>query len=72
MVSCCQKHKGTSHFGCPYGRIVINLCHRLILSSTGDLHGKIDQLTERIRELEEALAALQVSCTFTPTPRLSY
>jgi hypothetical protein len=37
-----------------------NLCVRLILSNTEDLHAKIDELTERIHELEEALASLQV------------
>jgi hypothetical protein len=51
--------------------ILIYLFYRLILSNTEDLHAKIDELSERIRQLEEALASLQVSFTFLLSPRSS-
>lgn len=56
--------------------IFTDLYIRLILSNTEDLHAKIDELTERIRELEEALASLQVvsdpSSIFNPAARQLY
>ncbi|CAG8705478.1 16532_t:CDS:2, partial [Acaulospora colombiana] len=43
---------------------------RLILSNTEQLHVRIDELTERIRELEEALANLQSLHSDEPHPLL--
>lgn len=43
---------------------------RLVLANTEELHGKIDDLTSRNRELEKALRALQANITSEPHPLL--
>ena len=42
-----------------------------ILASTEDLHRRNEQLSERVRELETALATLQASLSDNPHPLLS-
>ncbi|PVF92900.1 hypothetical protein CPB86DRAFT_790710 [Serendipita vermifera] len=61
--------RGTASI-CPDGQLAPK-GHRLILSSTEDLHARIDELTERIRELEDALAKLQALHSDDPHPLLS-
>ncbi|PVF92901.1 hypothetical protein CPB86DRAFT_716551 [Serendipita vermifera] len=61
--------RGTASI-CPDGQLAPK-GHRLILLSTEDLHARIDELTARIRELEDALAKLQALHSDDPHPLLS-
>lgn len=61
--------RGTASI-CPDGQLLPK-GQRIILSTTENLRGKVDGLTERIRELEEALAALQAQHSDAPHPLLS-
>ncbi|KIM27212.1 hypothetical protein M408DRAFT_330132 [Serendipita vermifera MAFF 305830] len=61
--------RGTSAI-CPDGHLLPK-GQRLILASTEQLHTQIDQLTDRTRELEEALANLQAQHSNEPHPLLS-
>ncbi|PVF92898.1 hypothetical protein CPB86DRAFT_743567 [Serendipita vermifera] len=54
---------------CPDGHLLPK-GQRFILSNTEQLHARIDELTERIRELEEALANLQSLHSDEPHPLL--
>jgi hypothetical protein len=44
--------------------------HSLVLSNTTELHAKIEQLSNRIRELEDALAKLHTGTSDEPHPLL--
>lgn len=44
---------------------------RFILANTEQLHAKIIQMSDRIRQLEDALGALQIKCATDPHPLLS-
>lgn len=43
---------------------------RFILANTQQLHDKIVQLNERVRQLEDALEGMQLSCSSDPHPLL--
>ncbi|KAF9055649.1 fungal-specific transcription factor domain-containing protein [Panaeolus papilionaceus] len=55
---------------CPDGVLTQGRGGRLVLANTEELHGKIDDLTSRNRELEKALRALQANITSEPHPLL--
>ncbi|KIY72318.1 hypothetical protein CYLTODRAFT_440727 [Cylindrobasidium torrendii FP15055 ss-10] len=46
---------------CPDGALTTGRGNRLVLANTEQLHARIDQLCSRIRELEDALRALQTT-----------
>ncbi|KAK7464152.1 hypothetical protein VKT23_006318 [Stygiomarasmius scandens] len=55
---------------CPDGSLTAGKGNRLVLSGTEELHERIYTLCSRIRELEEALASLQVQLSQDPHPLL--
>ncbi|KAI6147550.1 fungal-specific transcription factor domain-containing protein [Pisolithus thermaeus] len=55
---------------CPDGALTSGKGSRFILANTEQLHAKIIQMSDRIRQLEEALGSLQVKCAQEPHPLL--
>lgn len=47
-----------------------NIIHRFVLAATDHLHKRISKMTERIRQLEDALAIMQGSVSDEPHPLL--
>ncbi|KAF5330267.1 hypothetical protein D9758_014459 [Tetrapyrgos nigripes] len=56
---------------CPDGALTSGRGSRFILANTEQLHQRNDLLTERVRQLEEALRSLQATCSSDPHPLLS-
>ncbi|KIY45194.1 hypothetical protein FISHEDRAFT_49804 [Fistulina hepatica ATCC 64428] len=56
---------------CPEGALTSGRGSRFILANTEQLHDKISMLTERVRQLEEGLAALQVTVSTETHPLLT-
>ncbi|KAF8133962.1 hypothetical protein EV363DRAFT_1161363 [Boletus edulis] len=56
---------------CPDGALTSGKGSRFILANTEQLHAKIIQMSDRIRQLEDALGSLQSKCTIDPHPLLS-
>ncbi|KAG5351607.1 hypothetical protein C0989_005615 [Termitomyces sp. Mn162] len=63
-----QKKRGCAEI-CPEGVLVSGKGTRFILANTEQLHTKIQEMSERIRNLEEALE--QCQCTPAPHPLLT-
>ncbi|TFK42264.1 fungal-specific transcription factor domain-containing protein [Crucibulum laeve] len=55
---------------CPDGELVPVKGHKLVLSGTEELHNQIDNLCNRIRQLEDALRTMQESVSDEPHPLL--
>ncbi|KAI6041369.1 fungal-specific transcription factor domain-containing protein [Pisolithus marmoratus] len=55
---------------CPDGALTSGKGSRFILANTEQLHAKIIQMSDRIRQLEEALSSLQTEYTQEPHPLL--
>lgn len=55
---------------CPDGALTSGKGSRFILANTEQLHAKIIQMSDRIRQLEEALGSLQAECAKEPHPLL--
>ncbi|KAI9068189.1 hypothetical protein FKP32DRAFT_1609038 [Trametes sanguinea] len=56
---------------CPNGSLTTGQGTRFILADTDRLHGKIAEMSDRIRQLEDALGILQSSVTREPHPLLN-
>ncbi|EPQ54336.1 hypothetical protein GLOTRDRAFT_139640 [Gloeophyllum trabeum ATCC 11539] len=56
---------------CPNGTLAAGQGSRFILSDTRDLHRKITEMSQRIRQLEDALAVFQASISSERHPLLS-
>ncbi|TFK39044.1 hypothetical protein BDQ12DRAFT_682922 [Crucibulum laeve] len=56
---------------CPEGALTSGRGSRFILANTEQLHEKITTLSERVRQLEEALGILQSTCSNRPHPLLA-
>ncbi|KAG5652814.1 hypothetical protein H0H81_003530 [Sphagnurus paluster] len=56
---------------CPEGALTSGRGSRFILANTEQLHEKITVLSDRVRDLEEALQALQSTCSNQPHPLLA-
>ncbi|KAF8073426.1 hypothetical protein FPV67DRAFT_1477758 [Lyophyllum atratum] len=56
---------------CPEGALTSGRGSRFILANTEQLHEKITVLSDRVRDLEDALHALQSTCSNHPHPLLS-
>ncbi|KAF9005439.1 hypothetical protein BDQ17DRAFT_1399143 [Cyathus striatus] len=56
---------------CPEGALTSGRGSRFILANTEQLHEKIFELSDRVRQLEEALQTLQSSCSNQPHPLLA-
>ncbi|KZT19140.1 hypothetical protein NEOLEDRAFT_1246038 [Neolentinus lepideus HHB14362 ss-1] len=56
---------------CPNGTLAAGQGSRFILSDTRDLHRKITEMSQRIRQLEDALAVFQASISGERHPLLS-
>ncbi|KAK0504722.1 hypothetical protein EDD18DRAFT_1126079 [Armillaria luteobubalina] len=52
------------------GQLSCAECRRLVISDTGTLHQKVEELGQRIQELEEALRDFQASTSKEPHPLL--
>jgi hypothetical protein len=55
----------------PTGALTSGKGSRFILANTEQLHAKIIQMSDRIRQLEDALGALQATCATDPHPLLT-
>lgn len=55
---------------CPDGALTSGKGSRFILANTEQLHAKIIQMSERIRQLEDALENVQAKCSSDPHPLL--
>ncbi|KAG2145884.1 fungal-specific transcription factor domain-containing protein [Suillus clintonianus] len=55
---------------CPDGALTSGKGSRFILANTEQLHAKIIQMSDRIRQLEDALETVQAKCTSDPHPLL--
>ncbi|KAH8997103.1 fungal-specific transcription factor domain-containing protein [Lactarius hatsudake] len=55
---------------CPNGSLATGQSTRLVVAATEHLHRRIDRMSDRIRELEDALAVLQGSRSSEPHPLL--
>ncbi|EGN93676.1 hypothetical protein SERLA73DRAFT_163437 [Serpula lacrymans var. lacrymans S7.3] len=55
---------------CPNGSLTSGKGNRLVLANTEELHSKIEGLTSRIRELEDALRIVQAEISDRPHPLL--
>ncbi|KAL1692923.1 fungal-specific transcription factor domain-containing protein [Schizophyllum commune] len=64
------KRRGCSAI-CPNGSLKTGQGTRFVLADTEKLHHKIAQMSDRIRQLEDALALLQSTMTNEPHPLLS-
>ncbi|KAI8996345.1 hypothetical protein BD414DRAFT_408664 [Trametes punicea] len=56
---------------CPDGSLTTGKGNRFVLASTQDLHEKINQLANRVRDLEDALRASHALHSMEPHPLLS-
>ncbi|KXN83107.1 hypothetical protein AN958_01778 [Leucoagaricus sp. SymC.cos] len=56
---------------CPEGALTAGRGSRFILANTETLHDKITELSDRVRQLEEALERLQQQCSTEPHPLLA-
>ncbi|EIW58721.1 uncharacterized protein TRAVEDRAFT_123989 [Trametes versicolor FP-101664 SS1] len=56
---------------CPDGSLTTGKGNRFVLASTQDLHEKINQLANRVRDLEDALRASHTLHSLDPHPLLS-
>ncbi|KAG9315613.1 Choline/Carnitine o-acyltransferase-domain-containing protein [Chiua virens] len=56
---------------CPDGALTSGKGSRFILANTEQLHGKIIQMSDRIRQLEDALGSLQSKCASDSHPLLN-
>ncbi|KAH7913978.1 fungal-specific transcription factor domain-containing protein, partial [Hygrophoropsis aurantiaca] len=56
---------------CPDGALTSGKGSRFILANTEQLHAKIIQMSDRIRQLEDALESVQAKCTNDPHPLLN-
>ncbi|KAF8233042.1 hypothetical protein L208DRAFT_1268931 [Tricholoma matsutake] len=63
------KRRGCSAI-CPNGSLITGQGTRFVLADTEKLHQKIGQMSDRIRQLEDALAILQSTQTRDPHPLL--
>ncbi|KAF8817210.1 hypothetical protein BYT27DRAFT_7205076 [Phlegmacium glaucopus] len=66
--SCVKRGCGTL---CPEGALTSGRGSRFILAGAEQLHEKIFQLSDRVRQLEDALEFLQSRCSNQPHPLLS-
>ncbi|KAG1880645.1 fungal-specific transcription factor domain-containing protein [Suillus tomentosus] len=55
---------------CPDGALTSGKGSRFILANTEQLHAKIIQMSDRIRQLEDALETVQAKCSSDPHPLL--
>ncbi|KAF8899388.1 fungal-specific transcription factor domain-containing protein [Infundibulicybe gibba] len=55
---------------CPDGSLTTGKGNRMVLANTEELHDRIESLSTRIRELEDALRTLQESVSSSPHPLL--
>ncbi|KAG1743311.1 fungal-specific transcription factor domain-containing protein [Suillus paluster] len=55
---------------CPDGALTSGKGSRFILANTEQLHSKIIQMSDRIRQLEDALETVQAKCSSDPHPLL--
>ncbi|TRM66904.1 fungal-specific transcription factor domain-containing protein [Schizophyllum amplum] len=70
IVPCSScKRRGCSAI-CPNGSLKTGQGTRFVLADTEKLHHKIAQMSDRIRQLEDALALLQSTMTHEPHPLL--
>ncbi|EMD39104.1 hypothetical protein CERSUDRAFT_112798 [Gelatoporia subvermispora B] len=56
---------------CPNGSLATGQGTRFVLAATEHLHKRIAKMSERIRQLEDALAVMQAKCSNDPHPLLS-
>ncbi|KAI0332681.1 hypothetical protein GY45DRAFT_1368915 [Cubamyces sp. BRFM 1775] len=56
---------------CPNGSLATGQGTRFVLAATEHLHRRIAKMSERIHQLEDALAILQAKCSNDPHPLLS-
>ncbi|KAF5361070.1 hypothetical protein D9756_004646 [Leucocoprinus leucothites] len=56
---------------CPEGALTAGRGSRFILANTETLHDKIAELSDRVRQLEEALEQVQKQCSNQPHPLLA-
>ncbi|KAH9839733.1 uncharacterized protein C8Q71DRAFT_744044 [Rhodofomes roseus] len=56
---------------CPNGSLATGQGTRFVLAATEHLHRRIAKMSERIRELEDALTIVQAKCSDQPHPLLS-
>ncbi|KAH7926867.1 hypothetical protein BV22DRAFT_1062124 [Leucogyrophana mollusca] len=56
---------------CPSGSLTAGKGNRLVLANTEELHNKIEVMSARIRELEDALAVVHAEVSDHPHPLLS-
>ncbi|OCB89593.1 hypothetical protein A7U60_g3191 [Sanghuangporus baumii] len=59
------------HSICPNGLLTTGQGSRFVLANTDKLHGKLIQMSQRIRQLEDALQIAHSSVSGTPHPLLS-
>ncbi|RXW22701.1 hypothetical protein EST38_g3131 [Candolleomyces aberdarensis] len=64
------KRRGCSAI-CPNGSLITGQGTRFVLADTEKLHTKISLMSDRIRQLEDALAVVQSTVTSEPHPLLS-
>ncbi|KAJ2927653.1 hypothetical protein H1R20_g9438, partial [Candolleomyces eurysporus] len=64
------KRRGCSAI-CPNGSLITGQGTRFVLADTEKLHTKISVMSDRIRQLEDALAVVQSTVTSEPHPLLS-
>ncbi|KZT69217.1 hypothetical protein DAEQUDRAFT_268089 [Daedalea quercina L-15889] len=55
---------------CPNGSLATGQGTRFVLAATEHLHRRIAKMSERVRELEDALAIVQAKCSDQPHPLL--
>ncbi|KAF9819341.1 hypothetical protein IEO21_02229 [Rhodonia placenta] len=56
---------------CPNGSLATGQGTRFVLAATEHLHRRIAKMSERVRQVEDALAILQAKCSNQPHPLLS-
>ncbi|EJD00565.1 uncharacterized protein FOMMEDRAFT_127222 [Fomitiporia mediterranea MF3/22] len=70
-VPCSSCIRRGCHTICPNGLLTTGQGSRFVLANTDKLHGKLLQMSERIRQLEDALQIAQSSISSAPHPLLS-
>ncbi|OBZ73746.1 putative transcriptional regulatory protein C1F7.11c [Grifola frondosa] len=70
-ISCAECRRGGCAALCPNGSLATGQGTRFVLAATEHLHRRIAMMSERIRQLEDALAILQAKCSNDPHPLLS-